>query len=295
MIMVMRSQIFAVLVSVLVWLLLGCSLSYATQEDIDCLRSIKDSLDDSFGYLNSSWNFDNTTEGFICRFTGIDCWHPDENRVLNIRLADMGLKGVFPQGIAKCKSITGLDLSSNKLYGPIPSNISQIIYYVTSLDLSSNNFSGEIPPALANCSFLNILKLDYNSLTGSIPPVLSLLNRIKAFSVSNNLLSGPIPYFNVSLTAEDFAHNPGLCGKPLDPCQSTSKGPKTGIIAGAAVAGVTVAAIGVAIGMFFYYRRVSVMRKKKDDDPEGNKWAKSLKGDKGIKASLSNTSMSDLS
>ncbi|KAG4120551.1 hypothetical protein ERO13_D11G150500v2 [Gossypium hirsutum] len=286
MIMVMRSQIFAVLVSVLVWLLLGCSLSYASQEDIDCLRSIKDSLEDSLGYLNSSWNFDNTTEGFICRFTGIDCWHPDENRVLNIRLADMGLKGVFPQGIVKCKSITGLDLSSNKLYGPIPSNISQIILYVTSLDLSSNKFSGEIPPALANCSFLNILKLDYNSLTGSIPPVLSLLNRIKTFSVSNNLLSGPIPYFNVSLTAEDFAHNPGLCGKPLDPCQSTSKGPKTGIIAGAAVAGVTVAAIGVAIGMFFYYRRVSVMRKKKDDDPEGNKWAKSLKGDKGIKVSL---------
>ncbi|KAL1072523.1 hypothetical protein V6Z11_D11G159700 [Gossypium hirsutum] len=250
MIMVMRSQIFAVLVSVLVWLLLGCSLSYASQEDIDCLRSIKDSLEDSLGYLNSSWNFDNTTEGFICRFTGIDCWHPDENRVLNIRLADMGLKGVFPQGIVKCKSITGLDLSSNKLYGPIPSNISQIILYVTSLDLSSNKFSGEIPPALANCSFLNILKLDYNSLT------------------------------------EDFAHNPGLCGKPLDPCQSTSKGPKTGIIAGAAVAGVTVAAIGVAIGMFFYYRRVSVMRKKKDDDPEGNKWAKSLKGDKGIKVSL---------
>ncbi|KAH1081616.1 hypothetical protein J1N35_021377 [Gossypium stocksii] len=286
MIMVMRSRIFAVLVSVLVWLLLGCSLSCASQDDIDCLRSIKDSLEDSFGYLNSSWNFDNTTEGFICRFTGIDCWHPDENRVINIRLADMGLKGVFPQGIEKCKSITGLDLSSNKLYGPIPSNISQIIKYVTTLDLSSNNFSGEIPPQLANCSFLNILKLDYNSLTGSIPPVLSLLNRIKTFSVSNNLLSGPIPYFNVSLPAEDFAHNPGLCGKPLDPCQSTSKGPKTGIIAGAAVAGVTVAAIGVAIVMFFYYRRVSVMRKKKDDDPEGNKWAKSLKGDKGIKVSL---------
>lgn len=286
MIMVMRSQIFAVLVSVLVWLLLGCSLSYASQEDIDCLRSIKDSLEDSLGYLNSSWNFDNTTEGFICRFTGIDCWHPDENRVLNIRLADMGLKGVFPQGIVKCKSITGLDLSSNKLYGHIPSNISQIIKYVTTLDLSSNNFSGEIPPGLANCSFLNILKLDYNSLTGSIPPVLSLLNRIKTFSVSNNLLSGQIPYFNVTLTAEDFAHNPGLCGKPLDPCQLTSKGPKTGIIAGAAVAGLTVAAIGVAIGMFFYYRRVSVMRKKKDDDPEGNKWAKSLKGDKGIKVSL---------
>ncbi|KAK1568015.1 hypothetical protein Q3G72_019415 [Acer saccharum] len=33
------------------------------------------------------------------------------------------------------------------------------------------------------------------------------------------------------------------------------------------------------------------VKKKKDDDPEGNKWAKSLKGVKGIKASLFNTSL----
>ncbi|KAE8663248.1 leucine-rich repeat receptor-like protein kinase [Hibiscus syriacus] len=292
--MVLHTRVCAVSVSVLVWLLLGCSLRHASQDDIDCLKSIKDSLEDPFGYLNSTWNFNNNTEGFICRFTGIDCWHPDENRVINIKLSDMGLKGVFPRGIEKCKSMTGLDLSSNSLYGSIPSNISDLIYFVTTLDLSSNNFSGEIPPALANCSFLNLLKLDNNRLTGSIPPVLTLLNRMKTFSVSNNLLSGPIPSFNDTITAEDFAHNPGLCGKPLDLCRSTSGGPKTGIIAGAAVGGVTVAAIGVAIGMFFYYRRMVAMRKK-DDDPDGNKWAKSLKGEKGIKASYFNIAISDLS
>ncbi|GMI66328.1 BAK1-interacting receptor-like kinase 1 [Hibiscus trionum] len=284
--MVLHRRVGAVSVSVLVWLLLGCSLSHASQDDIDCLKSIKDSLEDPFGYLNSTWSFNNNTEGFICRFTGIDCWHPDENRVLNIRLSDMGLKGVFPRGIEKCRSLTGLDLSSNRLYGSLPSNISGLIQFVTTLDLSSNNFSGEIPPALANCSFLNHLELNNNRLTGSIPPVLTLLNRMKTLTVSNNLLSGPIPSFNASLlTAENFAHNPGLCGKPLDPCQSTSGGPKTGIIAGAAVGGVTVAAIGVTIGMFFYYRRMAAMRKK-DDDPDGNKWAKILKGEKGIKVSL---------
>ncbi|KAG6735856.1 hypothetical protein POTOM_061474 [Populus tomentosa] len=46
-------------------------------------------------------------------------------------------------------------------------------------------------------------------------------------------------------------------------------------------------AIGVATGVFFHYRRMSVMRKQqKDDDLEGDKWAKSLKGVKGIKAML---------
>ena len=284
MIMVLHSRVFAVLIGVFVWLLLGCSLSYASQDDINCLKSIRDSLEDPFNYLNSSWNFDNSTEGFICRFTGVECWHPDENKVLNIKLSDMELKGEFPPGIVKCSSLTGLDLSSNRLYGSIPSKISILLPYVTSLDLSSNNFSGNIPTDLANCSYLNILKLDHNKLTGQIPAELGFLSRIKIFSIANNLLTGQIPNFQASFSADNFANNPGLCGKPLDPCQSTSKGTNTGVIAGAAVGGVTVAAIGVGIGLFFYFRKVSVMRKK-DDDPEGNKWAKSLKGAKVIKAS----------
>ncbi len=69
----------------------------------------------------------------------------------------------------------------------------------------------------------------------------------------------------------------------MERCQSVSQGSHTAVIAAAAVGGVTVAALGVGIGMFFFLRRVSV--KKKEEDPEGNKWAKSLKGVKGIKAS----------
>ncbi|XWS31165.1 hypothetical protein CRYUN_Cryun23aG0053700 [Craigia yunnanensis] len=219
MIMVLHKLVFAALVSVFLWLLLGCSLSYASLDDIDCLKSIKDSLEDPFNYLNSSWNFNNNTEGFICRFTGVECWHPDESKVLNIRLSQMELKGEFPSGIIKCSSLTGLDLSGNKLYGSIPSNISKLLPFVTSLDLSSNNFSGDIPTSLANCSYLNILKLDHNKLTGQIPAELSLLSRLKTFSVANNLLTGPIPNFQPSFSADSFANNPGLCGKPLDPCQ----------------------------------------------------------------------------
>ncbi|KDO37775.1 hypothetical protein CISIN_1g042065mg, partial [Citrus sinensis] len=162
-------------------------LRYGTKEDIACLKSIKDSLEDPFNYLNSSWNFNNDTEGFICKFTGVECWHPDENKVLNLRLTDMGLKGQFPRGIRNCSSMTGLDLSSNKLYGSLPDDISKLVGFLTGLDLSSNNFSGSIPTNLANCSYLNSLKLDHNRFSGQIPPQLGQLGRLKSFSVANNL------------------------------------------------------------------------------------------------------------
>ncbi|KAL7166133.1 hypothetical protein ACSBR2_036918 [Camellia fascicularis] len=193
------------------------------ESNIYCLRSIKDSLEDPFMYL-SSWNFENVTEGFICKFTGIDCWHPDENKVLNIRLPDMALKGPFPRGIENCTYLTGLDLSSNKLFGTIPSDISRLIPKITSLDLSSNNFNGEIPPTIADLSYLNFLKLDSNQLTGHIPAEIGLLDRIKTASFTNNHLSGPVPRYNNSqISADSYANNPGLCGVPLPPCKTHKK------------------------------------------------------------------------
>ncbi|XP_055824617.1 probably inactive leucine-rich repeat receptor-like protein kinase At5g48380 isoform X2 [Solanum dulcamara] len=150
-----------------------CSFSLrcnAVQSDIDCLMSIKEWLEDPLKMLNSTWKFDNQTEGFVCRFTGIQCWHPEEDKVLSISLSDMGLKGV------------------------IPSNI-------------------------ANCTFLNSLKLDHNKLEGPIPPEIGSLGRLKTFNVANNMLTGPVPRFiNGTFPTEIYANNTGLCGPPLKLC-----------------------------------------------------------------------------
>ena len=264
--------------------ILFSSLSHATVTDMYCLDTIKQSLKDPNGYLGN-WEFSNETEGSICRFTGVECWHPDENRVLNLHFSDFGLEGQFPRGIENCSSLTGLDLSSNNFSGHIPSDISHKLKFVTSLDLSSNRFSGQIPPDLANCSYLNVLKLDNNKLTGNIPLQLGQLGRIKTFSVSNNLLSGQVPVFrNASVTASDYAGNQGLCGSPLQPCTGVQKKSRSGVIAAAAAGGVTLTAIVVIVSLYYFSPRV--LRMKKEDDPEGNKWAKIIKGTKGIKASF---------
>nr|KYP64138.1 putative inactive receptor kinase At1g27190 family [Cajanus cajan] len=269
---------------------------YGTDSDIFCLRSVKNALKDPYNYLQS-WNFNNNTEGYICKFIGVECWHPDENRVLNIKLSNMGLKGQFPRGIQNCSSLTGLDFSLNRLSQTIPADISTLLTFVTSLDLSSNDFTGEIPGSLANCTYLNNLRLDQNQLTGQIPANLSQLPRLKSFSVSNNFLTGLVPPFKTGIAnAENYANNSGLCGGPLEACQAKSSKSNTAVIAGAAAGGVTVAALGLAIGMFFYVRRLSY--RKKEEDPEGNKWARSLKGTKTIKSmfekAISKMNLSDL-
>eukprot|EP00258_Populus_trichocarpa_P028919 XP_024444938.1 probably inactive leucine-rich repeat receptor-like protein kinase At5g48380 [Populus trichocarpa] len=219
----MNSQIqmanFFFIYSFMFSLLATFTVTSATETDIYCLKSIRDSMIDPNNYLNTTWNFDNKTEGFICRFMGVDCWHPDENRVLNLRLSDLGLMGQFPPGIQKCTSLTGLDLSHNELQGPIPSDISKRLPYITNLDLSFNNFSGEIPINITSLSFLNDLKLDNNNLTGHIPLEIGQLDRIMVFTVTNNRLSGPVPNFRGNyIPADSFANNTGLCGKPLESC-----------------------------------------------------------------------------
>ncbi|KAL2488347.1 putative inactive leucine-rich repeat receptor-like protein kinase [Forsythia ovata] len=244
------------ILAIFIWSLFSESFVCAAQSDVDCLRIIRSYLEDPNGFL-TTWNFSNKSEGFICTFTGIECWHPDENRVMKIRLGNMGLEGTFPLGVAGCSSMTDLDLSNNKIYGNIPNNISKIVNYLTSLDLSNNELSGEIPLDLANCKYLNALKLDNNQLTGQIPAQIALLSRIKTFSVSNNRLNGPVPTFskNANITAENYANNAGLCGDPLPACQGASKKTKIAPIVGAAAGGVTLGALGLFICASMLERR----------------------------------------
>ncbi|KAD6796658.1 hypothetical protein E3N88_07554 [Mikania micrantha] len=200
-------------------IILACfaASSCTVQTDIYCLRSIKESLEDPEQLL-SSWDFSNNTEGFICRFTSVECWNADESRVINIHLSDMGLRGPFPIGIKNCTSLQVLDLSGNRLTGQIPSNIADLPY-LTTIDLSKNNLSGSIPPSIANLVLINVLRLNNNKLTGQITPELSELDRLKEFSVANNRLSGQVPIFNYGVVSKkSYANNLGLCGAPLRPC-----------------------------------------------------------------------------
>ncbi|KAJ8615939.1 hypothetical protein MRB53_035311 [Persea americana] len=243
----MRNRAVLFLLHTLSWLLLSCDTCHGVESDIRCLETLKIQLTDPHDYL-CSWSFasKNADEGFICNFKGIECWHPDESRVLNISLSNMGLQGQFPSGLKNCTSLTGLDLSNNDLSESLPVNIDEIIPFVVTLDLSSNNFSGILPEKLGNITFLNKLNLQHNQFSGEIPWQVGRLARLTTFNVADNPLSGQIPTFtNKSFTAANF-DDAGLCGKPLRDCVGPPKKSLTGVIIGAA----------------------------KDEDWKGNKWAK---------------------
>ncbi|KAF8692181.1 hypothetical protein HU200_039783 [Digitaria exilis] len=269
--------------SALLLLLLGTSC-FSSDLDIQCLKDVKQSVIDPNNIIKSSWIFDNATAaaGFICKFTGVECWHPDDNRVLSLRLSNFGLQGSFPQGLKNCTSMTALDLSSNNFVGTIPSDISLQVPFLTSLDLSYNGFSGEIPQLMYNITYLNNINLQHNQLSGEIPGQFNLLAKLQTFNVADNRLSGTIPSSLQKFPSSSFAGNQGLCGPPLGDCQASAKTKSTAAIIGAVIGVVVVVIIGVIV-VFFFRRRLPAKKAKDEDD---NKWAKSIKGTKTIKVSM---------
>ncbi|XBH54693.1 probably inactive leucine-rich repeat receptor-like protein kinase At5g48380 [Aegilops tauschii subsp. strangulata] len=278
---------YATLVQILLCLML-CQPCYSTVTDIQCLKRLKASVDPN---NKLHWTFDDNKEGSICTFNGVECWHPNENRILSLRLSSMDLKGQFPDGLENCSSMTSLDLSSNSLSGPIPVDISKRLPYITNLDLSYNSFSGEIPESLANCTYLNVVSLQNNKLTGAIPGQFAGLSRLTEFNVANNKLSGQIPPSLSKFSSSNFA-NQDLCGKPLSGDCTASSSSRTGVIAGSAVAGAVITLIIVGVILFIFLRKMPA--KKKEKDLEENKWAKSIKGAKGVKVSMFEKSVSKM-
>ncbi|KAG8386479.1 hypothetical protein BUALT_Bualt03G0152900 [Buddleja alternifolia] len=136
-------------------------------------------------------------------------WNHDESAIIMWKGVESEYKRIL--GLVKL-----IDLSSNKLTGEIPNEITSLVGLV-SLNLSRNFITGSIPPQIGRLHLLDFLDLSRNKLSGVIPRSLAQLTYIGVLDFSYNNLSGRIPSstqlqsFNVSA----YTGNSGLCGPPV--------------------------------------------------------------------------------
>ncbi|KAM0042357.1 putative non-specific serine/threonine protein kinase [Helianthus debilis subsp. tardiflorus] len=140
------------------------------------------------------------------------------------------IKGIELEYTTTLGLVVNMDLSSNKLTGEIPLEISALAMLM-GLNLSHNHLSGSIPDSIGNMKALVSLDFSDNQLSGTIPPSMAALNFLSWMNLSYNNLSGRIPTGNQLQTLIDpsiYAGNRDLCGAPLpNNCSNHENPPAT--------------------------------------------------------------------
>jgi Leucine-rich repeat (LRR) protein len=197
-------------------LMLACSLGIAYSQ---VSRTIEDDSLALLALYNSTDgdNWDppvNWMTDFIIAWEGIGI---ENNRVINIDLANRNLNGTIPAAIGNIDSLKYLNLYSNtnlsgelpvelgschamvdlgifntSVAGSIPAELGQLTHMVY-CNLSNNQLSGTIPDAFFTISSLKWLFLFGNQLSGSLPSTISNLTNIINLSLQDNQFSGTIP------------------------------------------------------------------------------------------------------
>ena len=116
-----------------------------------------------------------------------------DGRVIQLDLSRNRLSGPVPvEELSRLSNLRWLLLHYNQLSGPIPAELGTLSN-LEWLALNFNQLSGPIPAELSRLSELKKLFLNGNQLSGPIPVELGALSKLETLQLADNLLSGPIP------------------------------------------------------------------------------------------------------
>uniref|UniRef100_J3L1M9 non-specific serine/threonine protein kinase n=1 Tax=Oryza brachyantha TaxID=4533 RepID=J3L1M9_ORYBR len=110
------------------------------------------------------------------------------------------ISGVIPSSLCKMKSLMLLDISGNRLTGPIPdctvnpSSRNSTSLNIYNISLRNNKLSGKFPSFFKNCRNLLFLDLSYNQFSGALPAWIGKnLSSLVFLRLRSNFFSGHIP------------------------------------------------------------------------------------------------------
>ncbi|XLU97658.1 hypothetical protein S245_011998 [Arachis hypogaea] len=170
-------------------LLLNCFLflalsQTASNDDVEALNSLKDSLQINIPSWVGSDPCSGSWEGITCK----------NSRVVSISLPNTGLKGQLSQNIGSFSELDTLDLSYNKdLTGPLPAEIGNL-KKLTKLSLVGCGFNGQIPDEIGSLPQLVFLDLSSNAFDSTdFPQWLLTMKNLTTLRMQEANLSGQIP------------------------------------------------------------------------------------------------------
>lgn len=94
-----------------------------------------------------------------------------------------------PIGSITSAALRNLNLSSNRLSGPLPLTIG----HCSVIDLSNNTVSGNLSRIQGWGNYVEVIELSSNSLTGTFPMQTSQFLRLTSLKISRNYLEGVLP------------------------------------------------------------------------------------------------------
>ncbi|CAA6655893.1 unnamed protein product [Spirodela intermedia] len=150
-------------------------------------------------HLKTLLLFNNTLSGVLPRGIGklsrlTDLHIYNNCNLERLSLAHNDLSGVLPSDLGKTTTsgLVEVDLTGNRLEGPIPSGLCTGNRLVV-MGLGGNRFNGSFPQEIGGCSSLTRVILSNNRLQGRLSGNWSINGGISYMDLSGNLLGGHIP------------------------------------------------------------------------------------------------------
>ncbi|KAK2657724.1 hypothetical protein Ddye_010776 [Dipteronia dyeriana] len=192
----------------LILLLLSCFPSLTHQA---CNSLDQESLLSFQLYISSSsLNWSSSSSSDCCLWEGITC--DASGNVTHLMLPSKGLTGTISPSIGNLTHLSHLNLSHNRLFGPLPITSFSSLIQLQILDLSYNSLTGEFPSTLLS-NHIKLVNLSSNLFNGLIPSsYFQQAGNLMSFNVSNNSFTGPFPssawtYYFCSVRLLDFSYN----------------------------------------------------------------------------------------